>query len=649
MEQTCGSQSRVFLVVYALIALMAAVVLAAMGTTYVIGTRLAAVHAPLADAAMEIKLEASLAHLWFEEAVEADSEEDRQKALKHIERAKWFANAMIKGGQSDEGRFVPLTDPNMIAHIRDVIASLHDFEQISQQRWLLREEAGVGTEIDQRYDAVFTSFTDLADVVETQIQNMHRRDLRDFRHLQLGLMTSSALLLIAVGVFFSNFLSKQVRDALNLAAANQQLEAANQQLRATEQQLRAANQQLETTNRDLSASEQQLRAANQQLAAGEQQLRAANQQLEANNQQLRAQQEEIAALAKFPSENPNPVLRVDPGGEVIYANQAADDMLSAWSVETGKKLPAQWCKFAAKVVETGTPEDVEVQVGNRWLSLTLAPVVDLGYINIYGLDITARKKSEEQASRTRADLEHTSRLVTVGEMASGMAHELNQPLCAILNYANTCIRTLKNSTRDAGRLMSPLEQIAFQANRAGEIIRRLRNLVGKREAGRSSVHINKLVHEVVQLQRSEAAHRSIAVKTDLADDLPMIHADSVQIEQVLLNLVRNGLESMEGLDDPSRKLMLIRTSTAPDNGVQVSVIDRGKGFVDRDPQKVFDSFYTTKSKGLGIGLSLSRSIIESHQGRIWAEQNDHAGATLSFILPTPLPGDKPKPETTPES
>lgn len=248
-----------------------------------------------------------------------------------------------------------------------------------------------------------------------------------------------------------------------------------------------------------------------------------------------------------------------------------------------------------------------------------------------GRDITERKKAEEKAREHQSELAHVWRVNTMGEMASGLAHELNQPLCAILNYANACLRMMKKDGDSSGKLFDPIEQIASQADRAGQIIRRIRGLVAKRKPQTSPADINDIVAEVLEMEKAEASHKNVTVRTELAENLPPVFVDRIEIEEVVLNLVRNAFDAMS---EPSveRREVTITTGMTQDDLMEVCVRDTGKGFAALGNQ-IFNPFFTTKINGLGIGLSISGSIVESHGGRLWAEQNPDCGATFRFTLP----------------
>jgi len=302
----------------------------------------------------------------------------------------------------------------------------------------------------------------------------------------------------------------------------------------------------------------------------------------------------------------------------------------------GLKEPCDFCPMI-KAVRNNKPESVELTAKDgRDYELLSAPLPNPdGMIDkVIGVirDITRFKQAEEQARQIRTELERISRIITVGEMASGLAHELNQPLCAIANYANGCLRMMKTETTNSGKLLSAIEQIAAQADRGGKIIHRIRSLIGRREPHLSTVDINKIVRDVVSLEEAAVTQAGVAIQLELDGDIPLILADKIEIEQVVLNLAKNGVEAMSDTAIDRRQLT-IRTSAVGSDAVQVAVRDMGKGLPLEEADKIFDSFFSTKPAGLGMGLSISRSIIEGHRGKLWGEPNPDAGTTFRFILP----------------
>jgi two-component system sensor kinase FixL len=220
----------------------------------------------------------------------------------------------------------------------------------------------------------------------------------------------------------------------------------------------------------------------------------------------------------------------------------------------------------------------------------------------------------------------------MGELSASLSHELNQPLTAILSNARAALRFLQANKLDPGELEEILQDIVKDDKRAGDIIRSLRTLVTRDEGERETVSINDVLHETVSLFRSEAIIRNIEIEMDLADPLPLLDVNKVQIQQVLINLMMNAAESMTR-DDSANKAIVLQTSASHDGMVQVAVRDFGSGIEELDLRRIFEPFFTTKRSGLGMGLSLSRSIIESHGGHIWAKNNPDKGITFYFDLP----------------
>lgn len=247
-------------------------------------------------------------------------------------------------------------------------------------------------------------------------------------------------------------------------------------------------------------------------------------------------------------------------------------------------------------------------------------------------EIVEREKAEALAKLRQEELAHVARLNTLGEMASNLAHELNQPLTAIVAYAGSCLRRLHSAQWDEAELIDELEKTAKQAKRGGEIIKRLRRLVSRRESERAATDINDSIRDIASFLEWESRARGVRVRLALDDSLPNVQADRVQIEQVLLNLMRNGLEAMEDVDRPE---LTVKASLAADssNDIEVQVIDQGRGCDPDMLSWLFEPFFTTKPDGLGLGISISRSIIALHSGSLSVRSNEDRGLTFYFTLP----------------
>ncbi|MEX2111717.1 MAG: PAS domain-containing protein [Pirellulales bacterium] len=247
------------------------------------------------------------------------------------------------------------------------------------------------------------------------------------------------------------------------------------------------------------------------------------------------------------------------------------------------------------------------------------------------MDISARRRAEEMFSMQQAELAHMARVTTMGEIASGLAHELNQPLAAIANYAESCAQALASNAPDAIETTRAwVEKIAANTHRAGEIIRRLRGFTRKSERRPVAVDVNDLLREVIELLEPETRRRNVRLRCD-STDVPSVVVDPVQIQQVLVNLLHNAYDALAEMP-PERRLVTIGIEPA-DNAVRISVSDQGRGIEPGNRDKVFDAFFSTKPKGMGIGLAISRSIIEDHGGRLCLAANPKYGVTFHFKLP----------------
>ena len=247
-------------------------------------------------------------------------------------------------------------------------------------------------------------------------------------------------------------------------------------------------------------------------------------------------------------------------------------------------------------------------------------------------DVTQRRRSEEALSKARSDLAHVARVTSLGALTASIAHEVNQPLSGIITNAGTCLRMLAADPPNVDGARETARRTIRDGNRASEVITRLRALFSKKEATNESVDLNEAAREVIALSASELQRSRVILRSELAEDVPPVIGDRVQLQQVMLNLLLNASDAMSSVDDRSRQVV-IRTDLDKDDRVRLAVQDAGVGFDPQDVNKLFEAFYTTKSDGMGIGLSISRSIIESHHGHLFATPNDGPGATFSFSIP----------------
>ena len=247
------------------------------------------------------------------------------------------------------------------------------------------------------------------------------------------------------------------------------------------------------------------------------------------------------------------------------------------------------------------------------------------------MDVTERKRAEEALHEAQADLARVTRVMTMGELTASIAHEINQPLAAVMTNANACLRWLAGPMPNLDEAREAVTRINRDGKRASDVIDRIRALVKKSTTEKARVDLNEAIQEVVGLVQSEIQKNGVTLGMELATDLPQILGNRVQLQQVILNLVMNGIEAMSEITDRSRDL-LIRSGKYESDKLLVAVQDSGVGIDGQNLEKIFDAFYTTKSQGMGMGLAISRSIVENHGGRLWAVPNDGPGATFQFTL-----------------
>jgi len=283
-------------------------------------------------------------------------------------------------------------------------------------------------------------------------------------------------------------------------------------------------------------------------------------------------------------------------------------------------------------------------LGRRYVAVTCSPLrPQSGRVEaalVISRDLTEHVLASEALREAQMALAHVSRVTTLGEVTASVAHELNQPLAAIVNNANACLGLLPNGRRDLDEIREALADIVGDASRASAIIERVRRLAKRSPPEKTPLQLGDVVDDVVALAAAESAARRVALRTDVAAELPVVLGDRVQLQQVLLNLVVNGMDAMSTVDEPERRLD-IRGRPDRQDGTQaatISVRDHGIGLDAGQMERLFEAFYTTKAHGMGMGLAISRSIIEAHGGRLWAEANPGPGATFSFRLPAASAG-----------
>lgn len=347
------------------------------------------------------------------------------------------------------------------------------------------------------------------------------------------------------------------------------------------------------------------------------------------------------------------IIVIDSGGQIEKFNQAAEQMFGFSAAEIiGKNIAllmpepdrsahdAYLRRYSltgeARIIGIGRDVQAQRRDGTVFpASLAVGRVAGTDPARFVGFirDISARVAAERTAAQAQERLTHVARLSTLGEMAAGLAHEINQPLAAITTYAQACQRQLdKGEAPDAADIREALVEIGRQALRASEVIRRLRSLVAKREVRRVPLRCNLLLEDVVSLARPDLRANDVRLRLDVAPGLPDVMMDPVQLQQVLINLLRNAIDATLQSGDARREITLRALSTL--GNVEISVHDHGPGLEPDVLSKVFNPFFTTKPHGTGLGLAISRTIVQAHGGTLAHREEPGGGACFYFTLPT---------------
>src|SRR6266513_4000607 len=424
------------------------------------------------------------------------------------------------------------------------------------------------------------------------------------------------LIIFTVSAVFVGSLSAAQR------SATESLRRARDDLRGTVQELQRSNQALQTESLERKHAEESLRRSEGYLAEAQKLTHTGSWAWRVAGREALHLSEDWSRIYGFDPEEGLPawkkrLQRIHPEDRAKWqeATDRAIGEKSDYEVEFRILLP------------DGTVKHIHT-VGHPVLSASGDLVQFVGS----SMDISASKRAEEALRQAQADLARVNRVTTMGELTASLAHEVNQPIAAASTNANTCLRWLAADTPNLEEARAAAMRIVNDGKRAAEIISRTRQLFKKDSSQRELVDVNEIIQEMTVLLRGETTRFNILVATDLAADPPKVMADRVQVQQVLMNLMINGIEAMKDEDGPRE--LAIRSQRAENEQLLVSVSDTGIGLPPQQANQIFNAFFTTKPHGTGMGLRISRSIVESHGGRLWAENNSPRGASFCFSLPT---------------
>lgn len=376
-----------------------------------------------------------------------------------------------------------------------------------------------------------------------------------------------------------------------------------------------------------------------------------NEEYKKRNQLYRALQQTEAKWRSLVTNAPDTILTVDREGTILYINHTIaslgiEDIIGSSIYQYMKSKDILKAKQILKeVFQTGIPQVMETEGLNAegmktCYSCRVGAMLSGGVIlaaMVIATDITQQKQAEQELVRRRAELAHLSRLATMGELAAELSHELNQPLAAINNYTNGCIRRIRSGTTTLEKLIEPLEEMSRQAERASETIKSLRRHVQKGEVEYNPLDLNRVIKNSISLLDHEIQRNHVQLQLDLSSEPLRTLGDAIQLEQVLVNLLLNAIEAMTETPANERKLT-IESGTDSEGNLVICVTDTGMGLKKEEEKSIFETFYTTKQKGLGVGLSISQTIIEAHGGKLYPRRNKQ-GTSFFMTLPA-TNGDK---------
>ena len=681
----------VILKMYLLLGIVTAVLIGCMVFILFTGRHINTVNTRLIDAVKGIEVEAAKGHLWFEEIITGDLNESIETVYEHLDKAKWYAAAMLEGDESAEGKFYPLKEAHLREQIQLILSEIEQFRELTEKRWQMRGEAGVGSDIDEKFDAVFRELIQLADKVESELQNLIRSDYKNFQITQYFLIALCLIVFIIIGLQFRNLFLEQYRNNSQLISLNQQLDAANQQLGANEQQLKAANQQLDAANQQLKASNQQLDASNQQLRANEQQLKAANQQLAAYNQQLDAANQQLhenQEQLKTGKEKYRQLSKDLLVSEQFLKATNETAKVGGWEIdmESNEVKLSEEIKIIYELppdaeptleesidfvhpedrpllenainhsVETGEPYDIEFRVitagGNEiWGNGRGKPVKNGETVKMNGTfqDITKRKKAElERDELIRALAARNDELQSIVYISS---HDLRSPLVNINGFSGALAESCKKIARfldeveideEVKKEILPVikedipESLGFirsSSERMSKLIDGLLRVsrIGTSELEFKKINMNNLISQITDTFKFKADSVDATITFE---KLPDCTGDENQVTQIFANIIDNAVKYL----DPEREGVVKISGYRKGGKSYYHIEDNGIGIAEDHLNKIFGIFHRLDPEGPvdgeGLGLTIVKRIIDRHNGEIRVESEEGKGTKFIVRLPS---------------
>lgn len=571
---------------YALIALVGFVMTGIVSFGFYTGNRINAVFAPLVDAAMGIRLEATTAHLWFEEILSGDRNEDMQQVWQHLDQTDRYARAMLEGGENPGGTYVSLDDAAMRLKIRKVLEQLTQFRDITRLRLAEKERSGAGSDIDQRYDAIFELFINQAEDVKTRLQQVMARDLRSFQSTQVGLIAACLFLILTVGLAFHRFDRRRAQDFLALSKVNDKLAKQIRERRRAEKMLRSERDKFRGI------------------------LNAISDGMYITNQDF---------IIEYQNE--------------IFKNLFGNSIGKRCCAAFGQS--EETCNFchAHESFQSGKISQVEAILSNgRNYDMIFSPFTDQDEeIKTIVLlrDVTEKKKLQAETMRV-------GHLASLGELAAGVAHEINNPINGIINYAEI----MQDQCQENGEDADFPARIVKEGDRIARIVNNLLSFARGRSEEYSPVRVQDILADALGLAKQQIIKDGITLSVDIPPDLPAVRARSQEIQQVFLNILSNARYALNHRfpELHEGKILAIRGDTTTLGGreyVRTIFHDDGTGIPENIIDKISHPFFTTKPRGegTGLGLSIIHGIIKNHQGKLFFDSVEGSYTIVTVDLP----------------